>query len=111
MRATCLIARWVTDTSTDLCGISGHWSFKGLLPSKVSTFLSINWSWARKRSTNPDWLEPFFLFFNYFRLGLLLRAMCLAPLCFILLAKKVCPRPLSSNKEGTLELRFTHGSR
>ena len=38
MRATCLIVRWVTDTSTDLCGISGHWSFKGLLPSKLSTF-------------------------------------------------------------------------
>jgi len=95
----------------DLCGISGHWSFKGVLPSKLSTFPIHKLVMGTEAIDESRLAGAFLSVFNCFRLGLLLRAMCLAPLCPIVLGGGVCPRPQSTNKEGGLELRFTHGDR
>ena len=75
MGATCLIVRWVTDTSTstDLCGISGHWSFEGLLPSKLSTFPIHKLVMGTEAIDESRLAGAFLSVFQLF-----LRAMCLA---------------------------------
>jgi len=67
IRITCLVARWVTDTSADLCGVSRHWVFECLLPSKLSTPPSVSRSRTQGLSTTSDLLGlsscfQFFLF-------------------------------------------------
>ena len=95
MKATCLIVRWVAGTSTDLCGISGHWSFEGLLPSKLSTF-PINKLVMGTEAIDESRLAGAFL--SVFQL--FLRAMCLAPLCSIAPAKKSVPDLYLQSRKG-----------
>ncbi|PWW72526.1 hypothetical protein C7212DRAFT_359975 [Tuber magnatum] len=103
-RVACLIAGWVTDTRTDLCGTLGHWEFSAFATEQiirlsvcipVTSTEAINWF-----GLVGTFLPVSILFVRVCYCG----AVSLAPLCSMIAISRECDfRDLQNrNKNGPL---------